>query len=160
MDALIRQLAVLAAVWALCELLLPDGRQQRMVRMAVSLMVTAAFVTTLGRVLRDVPATPQTAPAMQTAASGPSGYERIALVSLANQVESYCVRMARRAGYQADASVYLYTDGAVQRIELWLARGGEPPLMDEAALSETIAHQLSLDSQQVGWQPAYGEADR
>lgn len=152
MEALIRQLAVLAAMWALCELLLPDGRQQRMVRMAVSLMVTAALVTTLGQVLGNVPGAPMPVLSAQTASGKPSGYDRIALVSLANQVESYCVRLAKRAGYQAEVAVYLHGDGSVERIELQLAASAAP-LMEKETLLQTMADQLSLNPDKLVWQP-------
>lgn len=152
MEALIRQLAVLAAMWALCELLLPDGRQQRMVRMAVSLMVTAALVTTLGQVLGNVPCAPMPVLSAQTASGKPSGYDRIALVSLANQVESYCVRLAKRAGYQAEVAVYLHGDGSVERIELQLA-ASTAPLMEKETLLQTMADQLSLNPDKLVWQP-------
>ena len=54
MNAFVRQLAVLAGVWALCEMLLPEGRQQRMVHMAVSLMVMAALIGSLDGLLGSV----------------------------------------------------------------------------------------------------------
>ena len=90
MDAFVRQLAVLSVLWSLSELLLPEGRLQKMARMTVS------------------------------------SYARAALSAAANQAEGYCVRLARRAGYEARAAVYLTMEGAVDHIDLWLTPGEAP----------------------------------
>ena len=158
MNGFVRQLTVLAALWALCELLLPQGRQQQMVRMAVSLMVMIALVTSLGHLLGSVRPTdwPVLSPARPIGEA--TGYQRIALTSLANQAEQLCLRIARKAGYQARAAVYLQADGALERVELYLSRTGTPPVMDEDVLAGTIAQLLSAAPQQVRWQQPDGEA--
>ena len=44
MDAFVRQLTVLSVLWSLSELLLPEGRLQKMARMTVSVLVMAALI--------------------------------------------------------------------------------------------------------------------
>ena len=51
MDAFVRQLAVLSVLWSLSELLLPEGRLQKMARMTVSVLVMAALVSGLGSLM-------------------------------------------------------------------------------------------------------------
>jgi len=157
LNAFVRQLAALAALWALCELLLPQ-RQQQMVRLAVSLMVMAALVVSLGRFLGSVPQTewPVFSPVQPVETI--TGYQRIALTSLANQVEQLCLRTAHRAGYEARAAVYLRQDGSLERIDLYLCRGEEPPLMEESALAASIAQWLSVPPEQIRWRSTDGEA--
>ena len=156
MNGFVRQLAALAALWALCELLLP--RRREMVQLAASLMVMAALVMSLGEFLgyvrqSDWPVFSAAQPAQRV-----TGYQRIALTSLANQAEQLCLRIARKAGYQAQAAVYLQVDGSLERVELYLSRTGTPPVMDEDVLAGTIAQLLSAAPQQVRWQQPDGEA--
>lgn len=150
MNAFVRQLAALAALWALCELLLP--RRQQMVRLAASLMVMAALVVSLG----NLPGRAQSMewPVFAAARSDEAitGYQRIALTSQANQIEAACLRMARRAGYEAHGAVYLRPDGGVERIELTLRRGEMPPLMEASALVCAMAEWLSLPGECIRWQ--------
>ena len=60
MNSLIRQITVLSVLWTVCELLLPEGKYQPMVRMTASLLVMTALMTTiagwLGHAPQDVPA--------------------------------------------------------------------------------------------------------
>ena len=51
MDAFVRQLAVLSVLWSLSELLLPEGRLQKMARMTVSVLVMAALISGLGNLM-------------------------------------------------------------------------------------------------------------
>lgn len=158
MNGFVRQLTVLAALWALCELLLPQGRQQQMVRMAVSLMVMIALVASLGRLLGSVRPTEWPALSVLQPAGEGDGYQRIALTSLANQAEQLCLRIARKAGYQARAAVYLRPDASLERVELLLGRTAQPPVMDEDAVAAAIAQLLSAEPRQVCWQPPDREA--
>lgn len=158
MNGFVRRLTVLAALWALCELLLPRGRQQQMVRMAVSLMVMIALVTSLGRLLGSARPTEWPVLSVVQPAGGGDGYQRIALRSMANQAEQLCLRIAGRAGYQARAAVYLRTDASLERVELLLGRTDQPPVMDEDAVAAAIAQLLSAGPEQVCWQPPDGEA--
>ena len=105
MDAFVRQLAVLSVLWSLSELLLPEGRLQKMARMTVSVLVMAALVSGLGS-LMDIQLE-SALPAAADASAGGDSYARAALSAAANQAEGYCVRLARRAGYEARAAVYL-----------------------------------------------------
>ena len=82
MNGFVRQLAALATLWALCELLLP--RRREMIQLAASLMVMAALVMSLGEFLgyvrqSDWPVFSAAQPAQRV-----TGYQRIALTSLAH----------------------------------------------------------------------------
>ncbi len=156
LNAFIRQLVALAGVWALCEMLMPEGRQQQMVRLVISLMVMAALIASLGKLLGAVQAVPSFAPAVSAQTQPVGGYQRLALASLANQAENLCLRTAEKAGYQARAAVYLRMDGSLERVELYLARGQEPPLLDENALAQAAAQLLKAQPQQVVWAPLEG----
>jgi len=149
-NGFVRQLAALAALWALCELLLP--RRQQMVRLAVSLMVMAALVLSLGRFLGQAQQTDWPVFAQVQPARTVNGYQRIALTGYANQIEAACVRQARKAGYEAGAAVYLRQDGGVERIQLSLRRGEKPLLMEETALTEALAQWLALPQASISWQ--------
>ena len=157
MNGFVRQLAALAVLWALCELLLP--KRQHMVRLAVSLMVMAALVLSLSQLFRwaqqvDWPVFATVQPSHTV-----DGYQRIALTSLANQLEQACLRFARKAGYEARVVVCLHQDGGVERIQLFLRRGDGPLLLDEAALASALAEWLSLPEACVSWQAMHGEEE-
>ena len=141
MDAFVRQLAVLSVLWSLSELLLPEGRLQKMARMTVSVLVMAALVSGLGS-LMDIQLE-SALPAAADASAGGDSYARAALSAEANQAEGYCVRLARRAGYEARAAVYLTMEGAVDHIDLWLMPG-EAPLLDAEEIARTIADELAV----------------
>ena len=146
MDAFVRQLAVLSVLWSLSELLLPDGRLQKMARMTVSVLVMAALVSGLGS-LMDIQLE-SALPAAADASAGGDSYARAALSAAANQAEGYCVRLARRAGYEARAAVYLTMEGAVDHIDLWLTPG-EAPLLDAEEVARTIADELAVPGERV-----------
>lgn len=146
MDAFVRQLAVLSVLWSLSELLLPEGRLQKMARMTVSVLVMAALVSGLGS-LMDIQLESALPAAADASARGDS-YARAALSAAANQAEGYCVRLARRAGYEARAAVYLTMEGAVDHIDLWLTPG-EAPLLDAEEVARTIADELAVPVERV-----------
>ena len=73
---------------------------------------------------------------------------RAAVSAAANQAETYCVQLARRAGYEARAAVYLTLEGAVDHIDLSLA-AGKAPLLDEEEVARTIAGQLAIPPELV-----------
>lgn len=147
MNTLIRQIAVLSVLWTLCELLLPEGRHHQMVRMTASLLVMTALLTTVGSWLgTESYASPVMSTAMQQAAE--EAYQRTALAAAANQLETWCRRMAERAGYQASAAVYLTLDGAVDHVQL-VIHPSEHPLMTAARLANTLAEQLGMEHEQI-----------
>ena len=146
MDAFVRQLAVLSVLWSLSELLLPEGRLQKMARMTVSVLVMAALVSGLGS-LMDIQLE-SALPAAADASAGGDSYARAVLSAAANQAEGYCVRLARRAGYEARAAVYLTMEGAVDHIDLWLMPG-EAPLLDAEEVARTIADELAVPVERV-----------
>ena len=146
MDAFVRQLAVLSVLWSLSELLLPEGRLQKMARMTVSVLVMAALVSGLGS-LMDIQLE-SALPSAADASAGGDRYARAALSAAANQAEGYCGRLARRAGYEARAAVYLTMEGAVDHIDLWLTPG-EAPLLDAEEVARTIADELAVPVERV-----------
>lgn len=86
---------------------------------------------------KQLPTLTALAPQVQSAAS--VSYAETALRAAANQVKADCQRLARRAGYQAEAKAYLTLDGAVERIELFVSPTEKTPLMTEEALQTMLA---------------------
>ncbi len=146
MDAFVRQLAVLSVLWSLSELLLPEGRLQKMARMTVSVLVMAALISGLGNLMNIQ--VESALPVVSDAAAVGESYARAAVSAAANQAEGYCVRLARRAGYEARAAVYLTMEGAVDHIDLWLMPG-EAPLLDAEEVARTIADELAVPVERV-----------
>ena len=147
MNAFVRQIAVLSVLWAMCEILLPDGKHQHMVRMTASLLVMTALLTTVsGWLGRQPPAQSTMTFRMQQAAQ--DTYQRTALTAVANQLESYCVRMAQRAGYEAAASVALTMDGALEYVRLNLNQPSHT-LLSPAELCQTLARQLGVEESRI-----------
>lgn len=147
MNAFVRQIAVLSVLWAMCEMLLPDGKHQHMVRMTASLLVMTALLTTVsGWLGRQPPAQSTMTFRMQQAAQ--DTYQRTALTAVANQLESYCVRMAQRAGYEAAASVALTMDGALEYVRLNLNQPSHT-LLSPAELCQTLAQRLGVEESRI-----------
>ncbi len=157
MNTFIRQLTALAALWALCELLVPLGRQP-MVRLTVHLMVMAALLLSLGQLVGSVGQMEWPVFAAEGSASAATGYRQLALTGFANQMEQVCRQTAARAGYDVQAAVYLRNSGQVERVELYLARRSSPPVMEEAAVAQAIAQLLEVSPERICWQPLQGEA--
>lgn len=148
MNAFVRQLAVLSVLWALCELILPVGKQQQMVRMTVSMLVMTALLSTAGSLLRPPYGEASPALAQQAAAASQASYRRTALTAWANQAESYCVRLAQCAGYAAQAAVYLTQQGRIDHIVLKV-QDEQHTLMNIPELQQTLAEQLSIREEQI-----------
>lgn len=150
MNAFVRQLAVLSVLWSLCELLLPEGRQQKMVRMTVSVLVMVALLSAVSRMLKtdlQTEGIPALSSSVQQTAE--ESYLRTALQTAANQMESLCIRLANRAGYDASAAVYLRLNGSVEQITLRLAGWLDetsPPLADGEALARIISEQTGVET--------------
>ena len=147
MNTLVRQVAVLSVLWALCELLLPDGRYQRMVRLTASLLVMAALLSTVEDWL-GMAQTAQPAAVVQVQQASEKEYLRTALETAANQLENWCVQTAKRAGYQAEACVWLQMDGGLDHIELWL-RDGQNALLAPEELRAAMAERLHTDAERI-----------
>lgn len=147
MNAFVRQLAVLSVLWALCELLLPGGKQRPLVRMTISVLVITALLSTAGQWLSSltVPASPTLA--RQTVQTGEDSYRRTALTAAANQVKGYCERLARRAGYEASATVFFTKEGALERVELTVR--AQTPLMEPRALRGALAQRLGVEENRL-----------
>lgn len=156
MNTFIRQLAALAALWALCELLLGESRQRHMVHLTVSLMVMAVLISSLAGAMGSIPAV-QTAALPLRPAGGVSGYDRIALTAAANQVRALCCGMIRRAGYEGDAAVSLREDGSTDEVVLYL-QPREQAMIGEEQLAAAVGEMLDAAGR-VRWQ-AVGEAEQ
>ena len=147
MNALARQVAILSALWAMCELLLPEGKHQAMVRMTASLLMMSALLGTVsGWLGRENDARPVLS--MRIQQTSEETYQRAALTAMANQVRGCCVRMATRAGYQAEAVVYMTMDGALEKVLLTLNERDQP-LISPEELRNALAARLGVGEQRV-----------
>lgn len=147
MNALIRQIAVLSVLWALCELILPDGKYQQMVRMTASLLVMTALLSTVSGWLGNAPPA-QTVMSVKVQQEAEETYQRTALTAMANQIERYCVQMAQRAGYQASAAVWLTMNGALDHASLVLDEP-ETALVSPGELLSLLAEQLGVEEERI-----------
>jgi len=147
MNAFVRQIAVLSVLWAVCELLLPDGKHQQMVRMTASLLIMTALLATVSGWLGGArSARPAITAVVHKAAQ--DTYQRTALTAMANQVQDYCERMAERSGYRARAAVYLTMDGGLDHVQLMLDQP-ETALVSAERLRRTLAQQLGVEEDRV-----------
>lgn len=145
MNAFVRQLAVLSVLWSLCEMLLPDGKQQA-VRMTVSVLVLTSLLGTAGKLISGGAELP--AWSVRAEQTGVQTYRRTVLASAANQAENWCVRMAHRAGYEAEAAVWLLETGALERIEMTV-KPSEAALVSMEELRRIIAQEWQTDAARV-----------
>lgn len=161
MSAFVRQLAVLSLLWSFCELLMPEGRQQRLVRMTVGLMVMAALISALSGLLGGVQAVEWPSQTVFQQNEAKAEPELVYLRSVANQARQYCLRLAQKAGYQAEANVYLRRDGSLERVELKLATAeGSTVWLDEQALREQLAQAFEVEPALIHIAPLItGEAE-
>jgi len=154
MNAWLRQLAVLSVLWAVCEMLLPEGRQQQMVRMTMGALVMTALLSTAGETAQSMKLFPEMPAFSDVAAqTAEEGYRRTALTALANQAVAYCERVAGRAGYAAEAEVTLRMDGGVEEIRLRIAQEQIPILMP-VQLKKTLSETLQVDESRIRLLPA------
>lgn len=147
MNAFVRQLAVLSILWALCELLLPSGRQQPLVRMTASVLVITALLSTVGQWLGQ--ASHQAAPALiqQADQSWTQSYRRAAVTAAANQLKRYCEHLAQRAGYEAEATVFLTLEGTLERAEVTV--NAQAPLLSAPELRQELARRLGVEEARI-----------
>lgn len=145
MNAFVRLLAALAALWAMCELAMPDGRQKRAARFGVSVLVMLSLVSGLRGLLGTSVSVEWDAPAMAVPAPDRSAYGRAVLRAMANQASGLCQRVAERAGYEARAGVYLREDGALHQISLALRARDEAPLMSAEEVAGRLAERLDVE---------------
>lgn len=146
MSALIRQVAVLSVLWAMCELLLPSGKQQQMVRMTVGVLVMTALLSTTGELLHShAPAAPTLA--HQAVQTTQESYRQTVLRAAANQAAFYCQRLAERSGYTASVDVFLTMEGAVERIELSLQE--RAALLSPQEVIRRMARDLQIDAEKI-----------
>jgi len=146
MNALIRQIVILSVLWTMCEMLLPDGKQQQMVRMTLSVLVMTALLSTAGEMLGTLPnASPVLAQKAEQASA--QSYHTAVLRSAANQAASYCRQLADRAGYDAEASVFLSPDGQLDHIGMKLQ--SRTPLMSREKLTHMLASQFAIPEERI-----------
>lgn len=146
MDAFVRKLAALSILWSLCELLLPEGGQRRLVRMTLSALVMITLLSSLSGLLTGEADMVPALDALSYAEPDSEAYAATALRSLANQVEGAVERFAARAGYDASAAVYLRRDGALEYVELALSsRDGMAPLISRREVAERLSEMLETD---------------
>ena len=79
LNAFIRRMAVLSVLWAFCEMLLPEGRQRRAVRLTVSLMMAAALLSSVTALLPASAERVQESFALFRQAEGSAAADRLAL---------------------------------------------------------------------------------
>jgi len=146
MGAFMRQLAVLAVLWAACELLLPDGRQQQLVRMTVSVLVMTALLSTAGDLLAI---RPQGRPALAQQALGASEgqYHQTVIRAAANQTAAYCRRFFARAGYETEAGAFFHPDGSLERIEITVWQTNA--LISPEETARLLAGQLGMETERI-----------
>ncbi len=174
MGIFLRQIVALAALWALCELLLPEGTLARMVRLVVSLLVMAVLLTSLvdalsGAAKGGLPSAKEAFGNVVFESAGVSqesaqdSYIRAVLRSQANQAEDICARMARKAGYEAVVAVYLRESGALERMDVQLKRDNQPeaqvPLLSPRELRQSIAEAFAVDISCIKLMTDEGEAE-
>lgn len=144
MNGFVVRLVVLSAMWAVCEMLLPDGKTRQAVRFVVSLLVMLSLLAFMSEAM-NVEAVPAASDAI-FAKGQDSCAEEIFLRSRANQIRDYVAALCHRAGYEAEVTVYLTRDGAPERIELTLwTRDGQQPLMNGAELGQSIRTALQVE---------------
>ena len=153
MNALIRQIAVLSVLWAVCEVLLPEGRYQHMVRMTASLLVMSAMLTSVGGWLGQENDAEMTL-AYRMEQTAQDTYQRTALSAAANQAENWCVQLARSAGYETKAAVYLMMDGSVDHVEIVLQKT-EGALTSPEELRRILAEEMKVEEARI-WLSAEG----
>ena len=146
MNQTVRRVAALSVLWAMCELLIPNEKYRQAVRMTAGLLVISVLLSSAGNLLGSETLAQPAVARSETVAQ--QTYLRVALTSAANQLRSYCEHVAQRAGYQADACVFLAMDGAVERIEITLRKDGNT-LLSPDELCQTLAQQMEIDAQRI-----------
>jgi len=147
MNAFVRRLAVIAVLWALCEMLMPEGKPQQMVRMTAGVMVMVCMLSAAGGMMEpfvDVPAW-----TAETEHTVEENYRRIALQAFANQLASYCERFFANAGYDAQAVVKLHEDGTVQQIRIAMKPAETAQTLDAEAARQHLADSLQISMERV-----------
>lgn len=146
MNAFVRRTAVLSVIWAVCEMLLPEGRTQKMVRMTAGLLVMSAVLGSVGTMLGQKVVLP--AWSQETVQAGEENYRRIVLKSMANQTAAYCKRFAEQAGYSAEAAVWLQQSGKLEKVELTI-RTEKKPLITEKELLLGLSRMLNVPQELI-----------
>lgn len=149
MNGFIQCMVVLSVLWAFCEMLLPSGKTRQMALFVVSLMLMLSLLGSVTELLRQEPARTAYQPVLVRAQDSPNG-RRIYLQAIANQLRTYTIGQANRAGYSAEATVYLTVDGMLERMELTLwKRDEKPPLMTGMSLAQTLARTLEIPPETI-----------
>lgn len=164
MGAFLRQMVAMAALWTIEELLLPEGNLQKAARLAVSLLVMTVLLVSMVDLLRgwagwgmadwngNLGAIAWESSQGVQAGQAPTAYERLYLQSQANQAEALCLRLAEKAGYQAEAAVYLLASGGLDRIRMRLkpaGNGEKPPFISMEEIRRVIATAFQVEEEKI-----------
>ena len=150
LNAFIRRMAVLSVLWAFCEMLLPEGRQRRAVRLTVSLMMAAALLSSVTALLPASAERVQESFALFRQAEGSAAADRLALQAAAREAEAFLVRLAEKAGYDAQGSVWLCTNGALYQAEVRVSPNkGQTLLLSTGQLRQKIAQALQVEEDRI-----------
>ncbi|NCB06218.1 MAG: hypothetical protein EOM69_11965 [Clostridia bacterium] len=155
MSELLTQVAALAVLMTMGELLLPDGKLRGTARLAMSLLMTTVLVGALIGALNAVKGNGQAATALaggvirQTEAKLEEQRVDAFLTAQANQGARLCEKLARNAGYEGGARVLYTREGVLARVELMLRE--KSPLIDRKAMMSAIADALETDTEKIVW---------
>lgn len=143
MNGIVRRLTALSVLWSMLEILMPQGRQQAAVRMTMGVLMMTALMSSAGQLLGQ----PASWPAWteRTAQAARQTHQQAYIRAMANQVESYCVRQAQKAGYGAQAAVWMRMDGGLEKIGLKLWKEGTV-LMSPQELIRHLEQMLQAES--------------
>jgi len=149
--AFVVRLVVLSVMWAVCEMLLPEGKTQQAVRFTASLLVMLSLLSFMAQ-LMDVKTAPVSSGGIFTKAQVPPA-SKIYLRSRANQIRDYITALCLRAGYESHIVVYLTVDGALERVDmkLWTKEGNQP-LLSGTELGKWIAEALGTKEETLKMQ--------
>lgn len=116
LNAFIRRMAVLSVLWAFCEMLLPEGRQRRAVRLTVSLMMAAALLSSVTALLPASAERVQESFALFRQAEGSAAAERLRCRPLLGKRKRFwCVWPKKQATMRREASGYAQTGRCIRR---------------------------------------------
>lgn len=150
-------MAVLSVLWAFCEMLLPEGRQRRAVRLTVSMMMAAALLSSAADLLPGYVKPVQESFAFFQQSDGNAAAERLALQAAAREAETFLVRLAGKAGYDARGRVWLSADGALYQAEVTLSpREGRTLLLTAEQLRQQMAQTLQVEESRITMVQARG----
>lgn len=155
MRELLTQVAALAVLMTLGELLLPDGKLRGTARLAMSLLMTTVLVSALIGALNAVKGNGQAATALankvilQTETELEERRVNAFLTAQANEGARLCEKLGKNAGYEGGARVLYTPEGELARVELTFRE--KNPLIDRQAMRKAIAEAFETDTEKIVW---------